>query len=70
MRAIALKQGFSMNEYRMTHKTTKLPVQIGTIMGKIGNTRFEYEKDIFTFLDIGYVKPKNRNAQILKSFGF
>ena len=74
MRAIALKQGYSMNEYRMTHKKTKLPgqpslrgqetvpVSKGTIMGKIGNTRFEHEKDIFIFLDIKYIQPENRNV--------
>lgn len=63
MRKIALEKGFSLNEYTISHKTTKVPVQSSEIMTKIGKDKFINEEDIFTFLDMEYVKPVDRNVK-------
>ena len=55
MRAIALK-GYSMNEYCLSHKNTKIELNSDEIFNKIKKS-FELEKDIFDFLDMEYVKP-------------
>ena len=65
MRALALKEGYSMNEYCMSDKKTKEPVKEAVIQSRIGKSRFETEKDIFAFLKMDYVEPKNRNRSTL-----
>lgn len=60
MRAIANERGYSLNEYRLIHKTNKKPVTKDEIKDKIGKTMFESEEDIFKFLDMKYVFPKDR----------
>ena len=62
MRKIALEKGFSLNEYTISHKTTKKPVQSSEIMTKIGKKKFIDEEDIFAFLDMEYVGPADRNV--------
>ena len=61
MRANALKQGYSLNEYTLSHKLTKKPVESSLIMSKIGKDRIIKEQDIFEFLGMEYVAPENRN---------
>ena len=61
MRGVALTKGYSMNEYCLSHKKTKKPIESTLIQEKIGKTMFETEKDIFRFLDMDYVEPKDRN---------
>ncbi len=61
MRAHALTLGFSLNEYTLSDKLTKIPIDPEIIYEKIGKNKIEYEKDIFDFLGMKYVKPKNRN---------
>jgi len=61
MRGNALELGYSLNEYRLSHKKTKKPLTEEEIAEKIGKTMFETEQDIFQFLDMQYVEPKNRS---------
>tara|TARA_B100001093_G_scaffold438213_1_gene437481 strand:+ start:224 stop:1255 length:1032 start_codon:yes stop_codon:yes gene_type:complete len=61
MRAKALSLGYSMNEYTLTDKKTKKPLDKKIIKSKIGKESFETEKDIFKFLDMKYLKPEERN---------
>ena len=61
MRAIALEKGYSMNEYCLSHKKTKKPIEKDVIFQKLGKEIFETEQDIFAFLDMEYVEPENRN---------
>ena len=61
MRGIALSKGYSMNEYCLSDKKTKKPIDSLVIEQKIGKTQFETEKDIFDFLDMEYVEPNLRN---------
>tara|TARA_Y100000748_G_C15494986_1_gene487898 strand:+ start:91 stop:2973 length:2883 start_codon:yes stop_codon:yes gene_type:complete len=49
MRQLALDMNFTMNEHRIEHTTTKQHVQ-----------NIKDEKDIFKFLKVKYVQPKNR----------
>lgn len=65
MRGDALKLGYSMNEYCLSDKNTKVPIDSSVIMGKIGKESFETEEDIFAFLDLPYVEPKMRNTLTL-----
>uniref|UniRef100_A0A6C0JI14 DNA-directed DNA polymerase X domain-containing protein n=1 Tax=viral metagenome TaxID=1070528 RepID=A0A6C0JI14_9ZZZZ len=65
MRAVALKKGYSMNEYCLSDKNTKVKISEETILQKLGKSRFECEKDIFQFLDMEYVLPENRNKTTL-----
>ena len=58
MRSIALKKGYSLNEYCISDKNTKIAVTSDKIMEKIGKPNIECEKDIFKFLDMKYVDPK------------
>tara|TARA_Y100000385_G_scaffold244093_1_gene261943 strand:+ start:645 stop:1823 length:1179 start_codon:yes stop_codon:yes gene_type:complete len=60
MRGMALEKGYSMNEYCLSHKSTKKQLSTEEIFSKIGKENFENEKDIFDFLDIEYVLPENR----------
>ena len=60
MRSIALKKGYSLNEYCISDKNTKKEIDKSIIISKIGKTFFETEKDIFDFLDLEYVYPENR----------
>ena len=60
MRGMALEKGYSMNEYCLSHKSTKKQLSTEEIFSKIGKENFENEKDIFDFLDIEYVPPENR----------
>jgi DNA polymerase beta len=61
MRTLALTQGYSLNEYTISHKTTKKPVESTLINSKIGKDSFETEKDIFDFLGMEYLEPDQRN---------
>lgn len=65
MRAEALKLGYSMNEYCLSDKNTKVRIDSEIIQDKIGKDEFESEEDIFKFLDMKYVKPENRNIMTL-----
>ena len=73
MRANALKQGYSLNEYTLSHKMTKKPIDSQLILSKIGRANIVKEQDIFEFLDMEYVKPENRNkitiSKVLPSQG-
>ena len=44
------------------NKKTKKPVSSSVILGKIGKSSFETERDIMEFLDMKYVSPKKRNT--------
>lgn len=65
MRLVALQKGFTMNEYCMSHKSTKIKVDSNTIFNKLGKPNFETEQDIFTFLDMDYIEPEHRNVMTL-----
>ena len=70
MRGKALEQGYSLNEYRLSHKKTKKPLTSDEIAQKIGKSRFETEMDIFQFLNMDYVEPENRaNVTLSKVIG-
>ena len=61
MRTLSLQKGYSLNEYEFSDKKTKVPISSQEIRKKIQKDTFETEQDIFTFLDIDYVLPENRN---------
>lgn len=61
MRTLALTQGYSLNEYTLSHKTTKKSVESTLIRDKIGKDSFETERDIFDFLGMEYLEPDQRN---------
>lgn len=65
VRALANKEGYSLNEYCFSYYKTKKPIEISEIKKKINKTTFENENDIFKFLNITYVKPNNRNMLTL-----
>ena len=65
MRMLALKKGYSMNEYCISDKKTKKPITKEEIISKLGKEKFETEEDIFKFLDLDYVVPENRNTTTL-----
>ena len=65
MRGEALKLGYSMNEYCLSDKNTKVPISKDVIKSKIGKESFECEEDIFEFLEMDYVSPPNRNTLTL-----
>ena len=56
----ALSKGYTLNEYNMTLKKKKQPIDKQIIYEKIGKYQFETEQDIFTFLEYPYVEPENR----------
>jgi NAD-dependent DNA ligase len=58
MRAHALTLGYSMNEHGLTKMANNLSATNQTALTK--------EKDIFTFLNLEYVSPKERNSGNLK----
>jgi DNA polymerase/3'-5' exonuclease PolX len=60
MRAHALTLGYSMNEYCLSDRLTRKPISVKLISSKISRDVFLEEKDIFTFLGMEYVEPKNR----------
>ena len=62
MRAYALKQGYSLNEYCLSNKDTKVCISSDEISAKIGKPNFTDEKDIFDFLGMKYVVPEKRNV--------
>lgn len=62
MRAHALKKGYSLNEFCLSHKKTKIPVSTEDVEAKLGKPFFESERDIFTFLDFPYVEPWERGG--------
>lgn len=62
MRAHALTQGYSLNEYCLSDKKTKVCISESEIYAKIGKTSFSNEEDIFKFLGMKYVVPEKRNA--------
>jgi len=65
MRGHALKQGYSINEYGISHKKTKKPVSSEEIMAKISKPTFETEQDIFDFVEMEYVHPTERRGLTL-----
>ena len=62
---LALKKGYSMNEYCISDKKTKKPVSKEEIKEKLGKDSFETEEDIFKFIDLDYVLPEDRNTTTL-----
>lgn len=56
MRNHALKLGYSLNEYQLTHIKTKESIILKT------------EKDIFTFLKLKYIPPNARESNILSNY--
>ena len=60
MRAHAIKEGYSLNEYELTEKITKRPIKPEVIQSKIGKSSFETEEDIFKFLNYKYKTPEER----------
>ena len=65
MRLIALKKGYSLNEYCLSDKKTKKPISEEIIFEKIGKKKFISEEDIFEFLGMDYVDPELRNTMTL-----
>lgn len=65
MRGHALKKGYSINEYGISHKKTKKPVSSEEIMAKIGKPTFKTEKEIFEFIEMEYVHPTKRKGLTL-----
>lgn len=65
MRLVALKKGYSINEYCISDKKTKKPVSLVEICNKLGKDKFETEEDIFRFIDLDYVEPECRNNATL-----
>lgn len=65
MRNSVLQKGFSLNEYRLSYKTTKKPLEASVYMDKLGKSYCETEEDICAFLDMDYVHPKDRTDVIL-----
>ena len=65
MRLLALKKGYSLNEYCISDKKTKKAVDEALIQEKIGKSTIETEKDIFRFLELDYVVPSKRNTLTL-----
>ena len=59
MRGVAVSQGFTMNEFGITH-ADKTPLIEDEIMDRIGKTNFENERDIFDFLSIEWREPEER----------
>ena len=60
MRGIANDMGYSLNEYGITHKSTKKPLTKGEIRTKLGKDVFETEEDVFEFLNMDYLLPEER----------
>ena len=60
MRSNALRLGYSLNEYCLSDKKTKKPIDSSIIINKIGKSNFTNEKDIFDFLDMEYIIPEKR----------
>tara|TARA_B110000967_G_scaffold209074_1_gene263628 strand:- start:3197 stop:4369 length:1173 start_codon:yes stop_codon:yes gene_type:complete len=61
MRGVAIAHGYSLNEYSLTHRKTKKPLEPDEIFAKINKHSFENERDIFAFLGMKYLKPEKRN---------
>lgn len=61
MRGIALEKGFSLNEHCLSNRNTKICITDDIIEKKLGKKQFDTEQDIFTFLDMDYVLPEDRN---------
>ena len=61
MRKHALTKGYTLNEYCLSHYDTKINVSVEEIQSKIGKSYFETELDIFQFLELEYVEPKDRD---------
>jgi DNA polymerase/3'-5' exonuclease PolX len=57
MREIALKKGYSLNEYGITRISNKKRI----------SQHYETEESIFEFLEIPYISPENRNENILNN---
>jgi hypothetical protein len=51
MRGVAVSQGFTMNEFGITH-ADKTPLTEDEILDRIGKPHFTNERDIFDFLSI------------------
>ena len=68
MRGIALSKGYSLNEYCLSHKKTKIPVNAKEISDKLHKSLFETEEDIFRFLDMEYVSPCDRQKSTLNKY--
>jgi len=65
MRLVALRKGYSLNEYRICDKNTKKTVSEAEIQYKLGKTIFDTEEDIFKFIGIDYVEPELRTTMTL-----
>ena len=62
MRSVALINGFSLNEYEFSDKKSKIPISKDVIYQKLEKENFDFEKDIFKFLELDYTEPKDRNT--------
>jgi DNA polymerase/3'-5' exonuclease PolX len=58
MREIAIKKGFSLNEYGFTQISNKKKI----------SKKFLSEESIFEFLDLPYIQPENRTENILNTY--
>ncbi len=63
MRGNALKLGYSLNEYCLSDKDTKVEISPKVIKDKINKETFEFEEDIFKFLNMTYLLPRDRNLK-------
>jgi DNA polymerase beta len=61
MRKHALTKGYTLNEYCLSHYDTKHTLTSEKIQSKIGKSYFETEVDIFQFLEMDYVEPRDRD---------
>lgn len=61
MRNYALDKGYSLSEYGLKHA-------IGTNKGEFATRKFTTEEEIFDFLGLEYVPPKDRKTNVLKCF--
>jgi DNA polymerase/3'-5' exonuclease PolX len=59
MRGVAVSQGFTMNEFGITH-VDKTPLTKDEILDRISKTHFENERNIFDFLGIMWKEPSER----------
>ena len=60
MRKKALSLGYSLNEYDITYKGSKVKVKPEDIKHKIGKYSIKTEEDIFQLLDMEFKLPKDR----------
>ena len=65
MRLLALKKGYSLNEYCISDKKTKKAISENIIFEKLKKHTIDTEEDIFRFLEMNYIVPELRNTMTL-----